>query len=205
MASVAFLDAALEEWLEQDSLLLVAKGLGSHELLRRLVARSSSAEHLVFVLNATRDDEQLLLHELAGAAQPPVVINNETNAQERMERYLQGGVLLITTRILTVDMLCDRVPAALVSGLIVANAHRTSTNLGFVVRLFRKANGSGFIRALSDDAPAFTNGFSKIEKVMRALFVRRLLLWPRFHLEVSDTLGAAQPEVEEHSIRTAQA
>lgn len=41
---------------------------------------------------------------------------------------------------------------------------------------------TGFIKAFSDNAQAFTNGFFKVEKVMKNLFVRRLYLWPRYEL-----------------------
>ena len=40
----------------------------------------------------------------------------------------------------------------------------------------------------------------QVEKVMRALFVRKLLLWPRFHLSVSETLSSSPPLVEELSV-----
>eukprot|EP00975_Prorocentrum_lima_P053060 11126401-Prorocentrum_lima.AAC.1 len=61
-----------------------------------------------------------------------------------MERYLFGGVLLVTTRILTVDMLCGRVPIERITGIIVANAHRVTdaANLGFVLRMYRQRNRS---------------------------------------------------------------
>ena len=42
---------------------------------------------------------------------------------------------------------------------------------------------TGFIKAFSDNAQAFTNGFFKVEKVMKNLFVRRLYLWPRYELK----------------------
>uniref|UniRef100_A0A7S4BJ87 Uncharacterized protein n=1 Tax=Chrysotila carterae TaxID=13221 RepID=A0A7S4BJ87_CHRCT len=89
--------------------------------------------------------------------------------QERMEKYLGGGVLLVTTRILTVDMLCARVPFAHVSGVIVANAHRVgeNSNISFIMRMFRQHNTTGFVRALSDDAASLTAGFSKVEKIVR--------------------------------------
>ena len=65
----------------------------------------------------------------------PSVLTNEVAANERMELYLGGGVLMITARILTVDMLCERVPLAQIGGLIVADAQRVSdvSNVGFIL------------------------------------------------------------------------
>jgi DNA excision repair protein ERCC-4 len=53
----------------------------------------------------------------------------------------------------------------------------------------------GFLRAFSDNPNAFASGFNRIEKVMKALRVRRLLLFPRFHQTVKDSLEAHAPEV----------
>lgn len=38
--------------------------------------------------------------------------------------YRQSGIFSVTSRILGVDMLLNRVPKALISGIIVYNAHR---------------------------------------------------------------------------------
>lgn len=53
----------------------------------------------------------------------------------------------------------------------------------------------GFIRAFSDNPNAFAAGFNRIEKVMKALRVRRLLLFPRFHQAVKDSLEPHAPQV----------
>jgi len=42
----------------------------------------------------------------------------------RANIYLEGGVLFITTRILVVDMLVERIPVHLVSGILVYKAHK---------------------------------------------------------------------------------
>ena len=38
--------------------------------------------------------------------------------------YRNGGVFSVTSRILAVDMLLDRVPTAMISGIVLYNAHR---------------------------------------------------------------------------------
>ena len=175
--------------------------------MHRLVELHSNPRHLVFLLNTNKEEEKQMLQTLESRRRRyglmlPSVITNEVAANERMELYLGGGVLMITARILTVDMLCERVPLAQIGGLIVANAQRVSdvSNVGFILRMFRMQNKKGFIRAVSDDAPSFMRGFSKVEKVMRTLFVRKLLLWPRFHLSVSDALSSSPPLVDEISV-----
>lgn len=48
--------------------------------------------------------------------------------------------------------------------MIIANAHRVSdtSGEGFAVRLYRAANRTGFLRALSEQPHAFMAGFSKV-------------------------------------------
>ncbi len=42
----------------------------------------------------------------------------------RHDVYMEGGVLFVTSRILVVDLLTNRVPIDLVSGILVYNAHK---------------------------------------------------------------------------------
>ena len=50
-----------------------------------------------------------------------------------------------------------------VAGLLVLNAHNVTDTSGdgFAVRLFRRGNQRGFIRALSDQPSFFAAGFNK--------------------------------------------
>jgi len=47
---------------------------------------------------------------------------------------------------------------------------------------------TGFIKAFSASSQTFTYGFTKIERIMKTLFVPKLYLWPRFHLAVKSSL-----------------
>lgn len=49
----------------------------------------------------------------------PRTITSDVQSNERHHVYTQGGVLFVTSRILVVDFLTDRIPAHLISG----NAH----------------------------------------------------------------------------------
>ena len=208
MALAPYLETIVSELTsEPTALAVIAKGLGHHAVLQRLVERHHRPEELVFVLNANPAEERQLLLGLAKASSgsnspPPAVLNNDTQAAERMELYLAGGVLLVTSRVLIVDLLCERVPIEQASGVIVCNAHKVSdgSNIAFILRILRQRNRTAFVRALSDDAYGFTRGFAKVEKVMRLLHVKRLQLWPRFHLSVSNVLDENQPIVEELTV-----
>jgi DNA excision repair protein ERCC-4 len=113
--------------------------------------------------------------------------------------YLEGGVLFITARILVVDLLMERAPAHLITGILLYRAHRVidSCQESFILRLFREKNKKGFIKAFSGSPVSFSSGYCKVERVMRNLFVRHLHLWPRFQSTVTSVLAANQPEVIE--------
>ena len=126
-----------------------------------------------------------------GYTRPTAAINNEYSGTERDELYNAGGVIAVTSRILAVDFLTDRVPADKVTGLVVWDAHRVSetSSEAFILRLFRQKNKVGFIKGISDSADSFSAGFFKVEKVMKSLFVKKLFLWPRFHVTVTECLN----------------
>ena len=129
----------------------------------------------------------------------PPEVTAEYGASERAALYLRGGPLFVTTRIAAVDLLTDRLPASRVAGLVVANGHRVTDESGeaFVVRLFRSGNRRGFVRALTDRPGDLSRGFHGLERAMKALMVRHLNLWPRFHLGVRSNLDLHAPEVIE--------
>ena len=138
------------------------------------------------------------------AAHPPVLrsITNQVNQAERQKLYLQGGCLAITTRILIVDLLNKLVAPDLINGLILNAAHRTTEDSteAFILRIYRQHNSRGFLKAFSDEPHHFAAGFFGLDKVMRTLHCRCLLLYPRFHLSVQGSLsegGMSSPDVHE--------
>lgn len=87
----------------------------------------------------------------------------------------------------------------MITGLLVNDAHRvTETSIeAFIIRLYREQNRDGFLKAFSDDTSALASGFSKMEQVLKHLYVRHAFLYPRFHVAVNACLAAHQPEVYE--------
>uniref|UniRef100_A0A803XU50 DNA repair endonuclease XPF n=1 Tax=Meleagris gallopavo TaxID=9103 RepID=A0A803XU50_MELGA len=134
-----------------------------------------------------------------GVVHLPRRVTNEVPSSTRYEFYTHGGVLFATSRILVVDFLTDRIPANLITGVLVYKAHRIieSCQESFILRLYRQKNKEGFIKAFTDNAVAFNTGFCQVERVMRNLFVRKLYLWPRFHIAVNSFLEKHKPEVVE--------
>ena len=148
------------------------------------------------------------------------VVTAETPAASRASLYATAGVVFISTRILVVDFLTGRVggaggttvnnqttttttqpppqPAEL-AGLLVLNAHRSTPNSAdaFAAALVRAAAPGAWLRALSDAPPAFLGGFARAERVLGALRLRRLRLWPRFEATVKEALRVSEGGGEE--------
>ncbi|KAI7738617.1 hypothetical protein M8C21_011478 [Ambrosia artemisiifolia] len=103
----------------------------------------------------------------------------------------------ITSRILIVDLLTHRLPVSSVAGIILLNAHLLSETCteAFIVRILRAANKDVYVRAFSDRPHAMVSGFAKAERTLKCLFLRKLHLWPRFQVYVSEDLERDPPEV----------
>eukprot|EP00002_Diphylleia_rotans_P028659 TRINITY_DN5790_c0_g1_i9.p1 TRINITY_DN5790_c0_g1~~TRINITY_DN5790_c0_g1_i9.p1 ORF type:complete len:868 (-),score=195.83 TRINITY_DN5790_c0_g1_i9:150-2753(-) len=191
----------MRQLIADDGLWILAKGIGLEELFFSLIKVYCHPQTLVFVLNdvANFDSTAVMKMRESGVTHLPKVITNEINSQERQSIYATGGVFFVTSRILVVDLLNQRVPAVKIHGMIVLNAHsvtETSTE-AFILRLYRQHNKTGFIKALSERADSFASGYMKMENMMKVLFLKKVYLWPRFHLSVCESLEQNEPEVVE--------
>ncbi|EEC02787.1 DNA repair endonuclease xp-f / mei-9 / rad1, putative [Ixodes scapularis] len=185
----------------EDGLVILAKGLGIERLLLSLIKVHNDPGNLVLVLGTTSQEEEFFISRLeADNVNPlPKSITADCSTKDRNDVYLAGGVLFVTSRILVVDMLTERIPINLITGIIVYHAHKTleSCQEAFILRLYRQKNKTGFIKGLSDNAVAFTYGFCQVQRMMRNLFVKKLFLWPRFQADVIASLNKRKPDVVE--------
>mmetsp|Transcript_5850 Transcript_5850/g.17548 ORF Transcript_5850/g.17548 Transcript_5850/m.17548 type:complete len:914 (-) Transcript_5850:1945-4686(-) len=191
----------------EDGLVVMAHGLGvpfaiSHFVSRALESNAQGSLVLGLMMSATIVSEMwkdVTDSSSASKLSIPRLITSEYSVAERKEVYASGGFLAATARILSHDFLRGIVPADKVLGIVVNDAHRVSETSpeAFVLRLYRRSNREGFIKAFTEDAEAMTRGFHNAEKVMRSLFVKRLFLWPRFHEVVQDVLDERPADVVE--------
>eukprot|EP00188_Purpureofilum_apyrenoidigerum_P004067 Plantae.Rhodophyta-Purpureofilum_apyrenoidigerum.ctg4445.p1 GENE.Plantae.Rhodophyta-Purpureofilum_apyrenoidigerum.ctg4445~~Plantae.Rhodophyta-Purpureofilum_apyrenoidigerum.ctg4445.p1 ORF type:complete len:915 (+),score=165.70 Plantae.Rhodophyta-Purpureofilum_apyrenoidigerum.ctg4445:149-2893(+) len=206
--SLRLYEAIVEDVSVEDGLVVMAHGLGvpfaiSHfvsqvfqgtELGGKIVLGLMMSPHVVSEmwkdLTNTSSGSKLSI---------PRLITSEYSVPERKEVYISGGFLVATARILSHDFLRGIIPAEKVLGIVVNDAHRVSETSpeAFVLRLYRRSNHDGFIKAFTEDAEALNRGFHNAEKVMRSLFVKRLFLWPRFHETVQDVLDERPADVVE--------
>jgi DNA excision repair protein ERCC-4 len=75
----------------------------------------------------------------------------------------------------------------------------------FVIKIYRENNPKGFIKAFSEEPELLTLSFSKVEKLLKTLYLTKLYLWPRFRLEIAKALESSiQPDVNEFSLSLTQ-
>ncbi|KAJ1803744.1 DNA repair protein RAD16, partial [Coemansia sp. RSA 2599] len=206
---LSFQRQILNELLEQDALCIIARGLGMERILAELCRACATRQALVFLINASDDDEDRLRHafmqmrsgegESADQETELLVVKNETNSASRAQLYRAGGLISVTSRILIVDLLNGIVPTELVTGAIVCNASRITAESieAFALRVIRQQNPQSFVKALSDAPEAFTLGFAPLEKTLKVLGLRHVHLWPRFQVDVQKELAAASAPVVE--------
>lgn len=127
-----------------------------YNLLKVYIDRAN----LILVLNCD-DNEEIIYTKLLDSPHVHAVANT---ANEREKNYLDGGVQFISTRILVVDLLKKRIPIELITGIFVLRAHKIieSCQEAFALRLYRQQNKTGFIKAFSSSAEAFTYGYGHI-------------------------------------------
>ncbi|KAI3651298.1 hypothetical protein MP228_004779 [Amoeboaphelidium protococcarum] len=201
----------------ENALVIVAPGLGIFgSILQWIVAcikvdlseNGSNEVPLVFLLNASDEENQLIRDSIQryGLRQKQGelfrVVDSTLSVQDRQKLYLRGGVISVSTRFLVVDWLNDRVPYPLVSGVILMHADKLAKSLeasyeSFALKLFRESNQAGFIKAFSDRPEAFAAGFNRLEKTLRYLHVDQVYFYPRFHVQIVQSLEAVSIDMHE--------
>jgi len=203
--ALPFLGGAFASLLAEDALVVLGRGLGGRVLLARFLrhhcgAAGADGGDLVLVLNVPDAEARVVREMLEADGLPrallPRLIEAGTSAHERARAYSGGGVIVFSNaQVLLADLMSGRARAGgldprAVSGIVVCRAHLVTETAqeSFAVRKFKQAHPRGFVKALSEDAEELAAGFNRLEKTMRALHVRKLQLWPRFHQLVVEDL-----------------
>ncbi|AGO10642.1 AaceriAFR456Cp [[Ashbya] aceris (nom. inval.)] len=195
--------------ISEDCLLIMARGLGTvpvvsnllHVLATPVRIKNSDKRSLVLLLNASDDDNRRMEDELmelswlaADATDRPfVVINSDSHSiAQRTEVYSGGGIISVTSRILIVDMLSGIIHPNVVTGLFIMHADLLTnySTESFIVDIYREHNRWGFIKAVTESPESLVTDFSPLLRKMKDLKLQRILLWPRFHADVSSSLHA---------------
>ena len=166
--------------LTDDCLVVLGEGITYQNILLSYLESYSDPGTLLLAVECPEEMEEWLLERLTlseTAVVPPKKVTSEIHVEKRTDHYLQGGVQFISKRILVIDLLCKRIPAELITGIVFFNAHyvRDTSIETFIARLYRTDNKTGFIKAFSTN-PIQLNKVNQAETCMRHLFL------PRIHL-----------------------
>ncbi|KAL5551305.1 hypothetical protein UlMin_001481 [Ulmus minor] len=194
---VQFHEHIITELLEEPSngsgLVILSSGLFLSKLISSLLLLHSPSQGTLLILSPTSSavKSQILHHHHIAE------ITAELPSHQRYSLYTSGSIFFITARILIVDLLTSKIPTSSIAGLVILTAHslsETSTE-AFIVRILRSLNREAYVRAFSDKPHAMVSGFAKAERTMKCLYIKRLHLWPRFQVYVSQELERDPPEV----------
>eukprot|EP00920_Eleutheroschizon_duboscqi_P012379 GHVT01029536.1.p1 GENE.GHVT01029536.1~~GHVT01029536.1.p1 ORF type:complete len:428 (+),score=68.29 GHVT01029536.1:277-1560(+) len=132
--------------------------------------------------------------------EPLRLVTADVSLNDRLLLYRKGGLLSVTSRILVIDLLTGKITPELIDGIVFNHAHKapTSWNDSFIVRLFLRRNRIGFVKAVTDRPEALSRGFAGLEKVARALMLKRVFLFPRIHPEVQTTIARTHKDYLSH-------
>ncbi|KAL8207886.1 hypothetical protein R6Q57_007298 [Mikania cordata] len=204
---VQFHDHVIADLIEEPSdggLVVLSSGLGLHKLIAGLLHLHHPSQGSLLILSASPTQKHSILTSLNNNPNPndeitdfPSEITSDLPVHHRLSLYTSGKASFITSRILIVDLLTRRLPTSSVAGIILLNAHSLSETCteAFIVRILRSSNKNLYIRAFSDRPHAMVSGFAKAERTLKSLFLRKLHLWPRFQVYVSEDLERDPPEV----------
>ncbi|KAI4327200.1 hypothetical protein L6164_019689 [Bauhinia variegata] len=200
---VQFHEQIITELLDDPNggLVILSSGLSLSKLISSLLLLHSSSQGTLLLLSPSPSLKSRILYHIKEhnpePSQIPSEIAADLPAHHRHTLYSSGSIFFITPRILIVDLLTNKLPTSNIAGLILPNAHslsETSTE-AFIVRILRSLNPDAYIRAFSDKPHAMVSGFAKAERTMKCLYVRKLHLWPRFQVCVSQELEKEPPVV----------
>ncbi|VIO94526.1 ERCC4 domain containing protein [Brugia malayi] len=183
-----------------DVLFVFASGLGMERFILHHLHLYCDPQLLVFIINTTPQDDTYFLSRLRDSKVkcPPKIITADCSIKDRESLYMEGGIQFITSRILMVDLLQERVPVKNVAGIIVHRAHQLLSGFqeSFILRLYRERKAGGFVKAFSDN-PGALSGMGVLQRLLNRLYIRRVRLLPRFDVDVKSSLDPCSPHMIE--------
>ena len=116
----------IEEALSEDSLNVLARGLCAEKIVSQLLKAFCVKTNLVLVVNASKEDIACFQDYLRDASISPRALTTDTTSSvtERVKIYKEGGVLFVTSRILILDFLTNRIPAEFITALLIYRAEK---------------------------------------------------------------------------------
>ena len=163
-------------------LFILAKGLGSDVIVEKAIECFDNPKGLVLIIGCDKTKRYL---------------DATTAPLKRMDVYKAGGAVGATEWILLLDLLQGRLEPDRLVGLVIKNAELYTNPVGqlaFAMHILQSTMGclnkKIFVRAITEAPEQFDN---RLERVMRSLFISRVSMYPRFHVDVDSSISRSCP------------
>ncbi|CAD5212421.1 unnamed protein product [Bursaphelenchus okinawaensis] len=188
-----------------DVVFITARGLGMERLFLNHLHLYSDPAFSVLVINTEAEDQHFYIEKLntLNPSAPPRLLTADVLIKDREKIYKGGGVQFVTSRILMVDLLTDKVPLDRIAGILVYNAHQALNTFQetFILRLFREKKPDGFVKCFTDMPTIITSGgMGQLQRLVNRLYVKKLRILPRFEESIKRDFDNAAPNFIEMSI-----
>ena len=182
-------------------LYILAKGLDIFELEKQLVIQSAQNHKLIFVFGVSENDKQRMIWEAANAGIDvlPKDIEKDTGKKERTQHYESSNVFFHNAGILAKDFLQGAIDPKKIDGIIINNAETIHKDPGLQLCLayYRSLNQDGYIKAFSEKCYEVAD----LKKAADLLWVRHILLFPRFEMNVKNSIREYEVQIIHISLR----
>lgn len=123
-------------------------------------------------------------------SQIPVVITSELKLSTRLQHYKEGGVIIITSRILICDLLKDRIRSNNIKNIYIYESDKLHNHCSeiFICNLLKEKNENAKIICLTDNSNMIntysSNNNNSLYHICMDLKVDNVILYPRFEKRV---------------------
>ena len=180
-----------EFFVTENVLLILARGLGMPAFIRQVLDFFIDPHFLVVLLGLDPQLEaSILLHYQTREPFPHFqVVGSSVTGDRRSQMYAHGGVISVSSQIFLIDVLRDQLPTNLVSCVLLCNAHTLDEDgmEAFGLYVLKRKNPQIMVKALTDRPELVVN---RIERLANLLYIKEILLAPRFDSYVIESLSA---------------
>lgn len=171
------------------------------EIVKQLVIDLSSKQQLVFVFGLSENDKNRIIFDAASAGVEflPKDIEKDTGKKERSQFYETKLVFFHSPGILAKDFLTNMIDPKKIDGLIITNCETVHKDSGLQLCLarYKSLNPGGWIRAFTERV----HDVADLKASANLLWVSYILMFPRFELNVRESLMTCQVQIIDISLK----
>ncbi|OAF67656.1 DNA repair protein rad16 [Intoshia linei] len=150
----------LTELINNDGLTIFPRGFCESRILKLFFDVYSVKNTLILFVNGTDNEYQVYIKHINKKAKVKSYNVKDIKVSDRISLYNEGGIFFTSSQICILDMLTDRLPIAMITGI------------------------DGFLKAISSHQDYFNNYDVNIEIMMKSMYLPNFFIWPRFQADI---------------------